>query len=371
MSHRKEGTMADDTKKLEAKEDTKPVEIVKHETLIEALCYAMMEYKPLEKNQVVDFQTKDGRRVNYSYADLAHIRKMTDPALNRHGLVVTGKLEKRDKEEYLVTIMEHAFSEDIRTTEIEVTERSGDMKLLAANITYGNRYGFQLITGRVGEDDTDERDVQRRSDSEPERQPQPPSKTLGQLKGEYHELYKDKGVFVDDDERHAFQGIVIKDKPSSNQWKAKADFEKAIDLLMWRISIGKEADPLLDYFLNKASDQTQVQFLRVMEISRLTDLTEIEGWKIAMAAGKLRADHQIDEAILMGQALLRTEPFYQDFFEAFKEVAGVEQMSKMTKEQVQGWETTFKGAVEKYTTEHEKVSMDIEALIKGKEKTLV
>jgi len=158
----------------EAKKEKEQMEIIKHESLREALCSAMMEYEPLEKNMAVDFTTKQGFRVKYNYADLAATRRVTDPHLLRHGLVVYDKLDRREDKEFLITVMEHAYSEDNLITELEVTVASNDMKDLGANITYARRYNYWMLTGRIGEDDSEPRDIERKS---PERrqanEPQP------------------------------------------------------------------------------------------------------------------------------------------------------------------------------------------------------
>jgi hypothetical protein len=154
--------------------DQEEDKITKHESLAVALCHAMMEYEPLEKNHVVNAGS-----FSYSYADLGHMRRMTDPALLTHGLIVTDKLEQEDDVEYLTTTMTHIYSGETTSTRMDVTESSGDMKKQGANMTYAKRYNYAMLTGRTAEDDEDARPAQRKAST----QGQPAGNGKGKPKG--------------------------------------------------------------------------------------------------------------------------------------------------------------------------------------------
>lgn len=136
------------------------VEIMQHESLAEALLRAQMEYPPLDKGSTVEVK-KEGRLLyTYKYADLAYTKRMTDPYLWKHGLVVNGKTEYRDGKEFQVDVLRHAHSKEEDRSEIEVTE--SDMKLFGGNSTYAKRYNYCNLTGRVGEDDSESRPLDNR-----------------------------------------------------------------------------------------------------------------------------------------------------------------------------------------------------------------
>jgi hypothetical protein len=137
------------------------IEIIQHDTLAEALLHAQVEYPPLEKGNTVEVATKSGGKYCYQYADLAYTRKVTDPHLWKHGLVIHDKTEWRDGKEILISTLTHVPSKECETSELEVTD-STDMKGLGANITYGRRYNYWNLSGRIGEDDSENIPTQRR-----------------------------------------------------------------------------------------------------------------------------------------------------------------------------------------------------------------
>lgn len=134
-------------------------EIMQHETLAEALLHAQMEYPPLDKTSTVNVKTSKGS-YSYTYADLAYTKRMTDPYLWKHGLVIHSKNEFRDGKEFVVSMLIHVHSKERECSEIEVTE-SRDMKALGANITYARRYNYWNLSGRIGEDDSESRPTER------------------------------------------------------------------------------------------------------------------------------------------------------------------------------------------------------------------
>jgi hypothetical protein len=138
-------------------------EVVKHETLAEALLYAQMEYPPLAHNQMVDFTPKSGRRVKYSYADLAHTKKTIGPCLRRHGLVISSSLSEDNT--HLITRMRHIHSDDVDETAYEIG-KSSDQKEQGGNITWARRYNYGLLTGCVGEEDNDALRISRGSEKQ-------------------------------------------------------------------------------------------------------------------------------------------------------------------------------------------------------------
>jgi len=158
--------------------------IEQHETLAEALLNAQSEYPPLEKNHTVNTGT-----YSYKYADLADTKKATDPSLWKHGLVVNGKTEYREGKEFQVDTLRHVHSKETDISEIEITE--SDMKKFGGNSTYAKRYNYCNLTGRVSEDDSENRPLEQRRQ-------QPPRKS--QLEAlEDSEATLDKGIQAGED----------------------------------------------------------------------------------------------------------------------------------------------------------------------------
>ncbi len=142
------------------------LEIIQHESLAEALLHAQSEYPPLEKGSTVDME-----KYKYKYADLAYTKKMTDPYLWKHGLVVSGRTEYRDGKEFQVDVLRHIHSKEEDGSEVEITE--SDMKQFGGNSTYAKRYNYCNLTGRVGEDDSESRPLDnRRQASGPKEDPE-------------------------------------------------------------------------------------------------------------------------------------------------------------------------------------------------------
>lgn len=344
--------------------------VIKHETLVEALAYAQLEFGPLAKTNKVDFTTDKGRRIKYNYADLASMRLATDSHLNKHGLTVTDRTETReDNKEWLISKLRHAFSVDYDETEIEITTASGEMKDAAANMTYAKRYNYGNLTGRVAEEDQDAKDVDRRSDEQQENK-QPPQESkkektpLEKAKLTYFALLSKNKVFNNDGERHEWQ----KKTPyglSTEKWNKPA-FEGAVGLMNWRLVVGIESDALLDYITHKAKSTKglQKQFLAVMGAKELIDVKDIGNWTIGMASAKLSIDHKLETALDMGKACIRANAT-PGLFDKIRETIGVEKMSSMSKEQVVAWEVAFRSAVEQFKNDNADVDLDVKLLVKG------
>lgn len=158
-------------------------EAKQHETLAAALLAAQMEYPPLEKGSTVKVAMKSGGTYTYNYADLAYTKSVTDPYLWKHGLVIRDRGEVRDGQEILVSTLTHIHSKESESSEFIVTDNV-DMKGLGANVTYARRYNYWNLTGRIGEDDSENRPLpregQRRPSTDKSKQEQgtpPPSNT--------------------------------------------------------------------------------------------------------------------------------------------------------------------------------------------------
>lgn len=154
--------------------------VTQHETLAAALLAAQMEYPPLEKGSTVKVTMKSGGTYTYNYADLAYTKSVTDPYLWQHGLVIRDRGEVRDGQELLISTLTHIHSKESESSEFIVTDNT-DMKGLGANVTYARRYNYWNLTGRIGEDDSENRPLPRQSKPSGGKQ-QPKSDTQGDQK---------------------------------------------------------------------------------------------------------------------------------------------------------------------------------------------
>lgn len=159
------------------------MEIIEHKTLNEAFVYAQMEFEAIVHNHTVDFLTKEGRRVNYTYADLVQCQKALYPALNKHGLGISYEIEDADGAVYLVIEMCHAFSDTCKKARLRM-EGAVEAKDLAAEITYLKRYLLGLITGTGSEEDNDaDRLPERKQTPQPDKSQERQQKAAGGASG--------------------------------------------------------------------------------------------------------------------------------------------------------------------------------------------
>lgn len=351
---------------------TKEAKVIEHSSIPAALAHAMLEYEPLKKTEKVDYPSKKGGRVQYSYAGLPSVRGATDKYLNKHGLVVTDRTEKRENREYLISTLRHAFSEEIHETELEISINSGDMKDLGANITYARRYNYCNLTGRTAEEDNDAREVQRPKPRQQDKQPQPSDKKtktpLEKLKAKYYSILSASDIFNKDDKaKHAWQSLAVPGKPSSTQWN-EAETKKAIDLIEWRLEVGALSDDLLEYITTKAKSVKGLgkQFFVVMGVEKLTEVKDVKHWKIGMASAQLSIKHSLEAALDMGKVFIRADET-EGLFDKIKQAIGVEKMSTMSADQVKVWVSSFRSACNQFNTENPDNKMDIEKLLKGEE----
>jgi hypothetical protein len=155
---------------------------VKHENIYAALSAFQGENPEIKKTQKVDFVTKGGQHVKYSYAPLDEFVSVIRPLLAKHGLSFTheeageGKIrcvlyhETTNTEN--VVLKETIFSKE--SEELEKGERhyrpvtsnvimsmpiavrrTGDMKDVGADATYARRYTLAEVTGCASDEDTD------------------------------------------------------------------------------------------------------------------------------------------------------------------------------------------------------------------------
>lgn len=114
-----------------------------------ALSKAQAEFPIIPKNKTVDYKTKDGRRVNYDYADLEDILQATRPVLAKHGLSVAQPIGSNT----VTTFLTHSSGQWYRS--FMDFNRSNDVKEVGSMITYLRRYSLEGMIGTSSEKDTD------------------------------------------------------------------------------------------------------------------------------------------------------------------------------------------------------------------------
>src|SRR6185369_13656345 len=124
--------------------------------LARALAEFQADLPVVEKRATAKVSGKDGKQgYEYGYADLADVANTVLPALGRHGLSYTTKLNTRERT--LVCQLRHVGGEFEES--LWLLPDTMDPKVLGSHITYGRRYCLLAMTGvhPAGEDDDGDR----------------------------------------------------------------------------------------------------------------------------------------------------------------------------------------------------------------------
>lgn len=116
--------------------------------IIDALCKAHGQFKPVVKNKInPHFKSK--------FADLTSCLDSTRPQLIANGVVPSqGMIKTADGERLCVTKLMHTSGEWIET-ETPMVGPLTTMQAVGSAMTYARRYGYQGIVGINAEDDDD------------------------------------------------------------------------------------------------------------------------------------------------------------------------------------------------------------------------
>jgi len=159
---------------------TQHAERIAHANIYEALSAFQGELKPMPKSKTVEFPTKSGGRMKFSYTPLGEIMTAIYPLLGKHGLSVRHEMVvDKDGKDGIVAILTHGtthrcaevvevreaggetikkfnsyFENEIRSGIVPV-QRGGEIKEVGAAITYARRYSLTMVLGISSEDDTD------------------------------------------------------------------------------------------------------------------------------------------------------------------------------------------------------------------------
>lgn len=164
-----------------------------HRNIHEALSAFQSELNTLPKSVTVEFKTKTGGLVKFSYTPLGEIMSVIYPLLGKHGLSIrheishsggkdgveailahssykegnyfssgediVGETEEADKHTRFI----HTVEGEMRSGKIFIT--GGEMKEKAAAITYARRYTLTMLLGIASEEDLDAKLFEERADA--------------------------------------------------------------------------------------------------------------------------------------------------------------------------------------------------------------
>jgi uncharacterized protein (DUF3820 family) len=144
--------------------------------LAEALAKAQSKITTPVKDRVVDFTDKNGRRVKYSYADLANVLDAVRIPLTENGLSVVHQLGYSRDCYGLTTILFHSSGESLKTwyplpDPLKTQIRAQDF---GSALTYARRYSLSSLIGIASEEDDDGASA---ADVKPPAKPSSPSST--------------------------------------------------------------------------------------------------------------------------------------------------------------------------------------------------
>jgi hypothetical protein len=120
-------------------------------SLYEAISKFQGELKPIEQSATVDFKTKAGDQVKYTYAPLSKITEAIYPILAKYGLSFRHVISEKGIE----CIVSHETGESISSGLLLIDQTKSDIKDVAGQITYAKRYTLGLVLGISTEEDKD------------------------------------------------------------------------------------------------------------------------------------------------------------------------------------------------------------------------
>lgn len=125
--------------------------------LAEALSKAQFEFKAPKKNKHVDFTDKNGRRVKYSYADLADIIEAIREPFGKNGLAIFHQLAYDGQFYGLKTSLVHLSGEFVDTWYPlpDPSVNSVRPQEFGSSLTYARRYSLSSLVGIASDEDGD------------------------------------------------------------------------------------------------------------------------------------------------------------------------------------------------------------------------
>lgn len=126
--------------------------------LIEALAKAQSAFPSIPKSNKVDFTTKAGSKIKYSYTPLEEIIAAVRKPLSENGLAFTQLIATIEGKTSIETVLGHISGEWI-AGEYAVIGQAANPQEMGSLITYGRRYALIAILGISTDEDTDAQDL--------------------------------------------------------------------------------------------------------------------------------------------------------------------------------------------------------------------
>lgn len=124
-----------------------------------AVAAAKLQLPPtIYRSHSVDYQTKGGRRVRYSHADLADVIAAVTPILAQHGLTIAWRTTQVERQITVECVLSHAMGHSERCSLTAAPDDRDGLNALQAvcsSVTYLERYTARALLGIAegGQDD--------------------------------------------------------------------------------------------------------------------------------------------------------------------------------------------------------------------------
>ena len=128
--------------------------MAEHDTLAAALVAALADLTVVEKGRTVDYKTKDGVRVNYTFSDIADVVKLTRPVLAAHGLVALTPVHDHGSGLACTVTLLHTSGERLDLGPFPFPH-GRDAQATGSMVTYHRRYALIAALGMAAGDDDD------------------------------------------------------------------------------------------------------------------------------------------------------------------------------------------------------------------------
>ena len=122
--------------------------------LTEALAKAQAAFQPIKRAAKVDFTTRGGQKIKYSYATLQDVLDAVRPALSLNGLALTQPTKIVDGKVVVETLLSHSSGEWI-SGELFIESLDKTPQSEGSALTYARRYALSSLLGIASEEDDD------------------------------------------------------------------------------------------------------------------------------------------------------------------------------------------------------------------------